>query len=73
MTTSIWLNDPRILLRNDKIRQLWPTEDMSAAEKVNAITRLVIILVTIGFLIKEPVWVAHPLSTSSFKALSTSS
>tara|TARA_A100001011_G_C14306533_1_gene843438 strand:- start:1744 stop:2445 length:702 start_codon:yes stop_codon:yes gene_type:complete len=51
MTTSIWLNDPTILLRNDKIRQLWPTEDMSAAEKVNAITRLVIILVTIGFLI----------------------
>ena len=51
MTTSIWLNDPTILLRNDKINELWPTPEMSAAEKVNAITRLVILLVIIGVLL----------------------
>ena len=51
MTTSIWLNDPTILLRNDKISELWPGPEMSAEDKVNAISRLVIILVIIGFLL----------------------
>lgn len=51
MTTSIWLSDPTILLRNDKITELWPKPIMSSEEKVNAITRLVILLVIIGFLI----------------------
>lgn len=51
MTTPIWLNDPRILLKNDKIKEIWPTQEMSASEKVNAITRLVIILMIVGFLL----------------------
>jgi len=51
MTTSVWLNDPRILLRKDKIMEIWPSQDMTAEEKVNAISRLVIILVIIGFLL----------------------
>ena len=51
MTTSIWLSDPTILLRNDKITELWPTPNMSSEEKINAITRLVILLVIIGFLV----------------------
>ena len=51
MTTPIWLNDPRILLKNDKIKELWPSQEMTPAEKVNAITRLVIILMIVGFLI----------------------
>ena len=49
MTTPVWLNDPRILLRKDKIMEIWPNQDMSAEEKVNAVSRLVIILVIIGF------------------------
>ena len=51
MTTSVWLNDPRILLRKDKIMEIWPSQDMTAEEKVNAISRLVIILMIVGFLI----------------------
>ncbi len=51
MTTSVWLNDPRILLRKDKIMEIWPSQDMTAEEKVNAVSRLVIILVIIGFLL----------------------
>jgi hypothetical protein len=51
MTTPVWLNDPRILLRKDKIMDIWPNQDMSAEEKVNAVSRLVIILVIIGFLL----------------------
>ncbi len=51
MTTSIWLSDPTILLRNDKISELWPKHNMSSEEKVNAITRLVLLLIIIGFLV----------------------
>jgi hypothetical protein len=51
MTTPVWLNDPRILLQKDKIMEIWPSQDMTAEEKVNAISRLVIILVIIGFLL----------------------
>jgi hypothetical protein len=51
MTTPVWLNDPRILLRKDKIMEIWPNQDMSAEEKVNAVSRLVIILVIIGYLL----------------------
>ncbi len=51
MTTSIWFNDPRILLRKDKIMEIWPYQDMSSDEKVNAISRLVILLVFIGYLL----------------------
>lgn len=38
MTTPVWLNDPRILLRKDKIMDIWPNQDMSAEEKVNAVS-----------------------------------
>jgi len=51
MTTPVWLNDPRILLQKDKIMEIWPSQDMTAEEKVNAVSRLVIILSIIGFLL----------------------
>jgi len=51
MTTSVWLNDPTILLRNDKLMEIWPLASMSPEEKVNAITRLVIILTIVGYLL----------------------
>jgi len=51
MPTAIWLRDPRILLRNDKLTEIWPLPGMSPEEKVNAITRLVIILMLIGYLL----------------------
>lgn len=51
MTTPIWISDPRILLRNDKIMDIWPNKDMSSEEKVNSVTRLIIILVIVGYLL----------------------
>ena len=51
MTTQIWISDHRILLRNDKIMDIWPNKDMSSEEKVNSVTRLIIILVIVGYLL----------------------
>ena len=43
MTAPFWINDPNILLKKDKITEVWPVSRMSFNEKLNAITRLVII------------------------------
>jgi len=51
MSTVIWLKDPRILMRQDQLTELWPLSTMSSEEKVNAITRLVIFLTLIGYLL----------------------
>lgn len=51
--TNIWLNNPLILLKKGQINQIWPKENMNRNEKINAITRLVIILTILGFLVTQ--------------------
>ena len=41
--TPFWTQEPAILMRQDQI-QVWPTNDMDSNGKLNAITRLVILL-----------------------------
>ena len=48
---NFWLNDPSILFKKDQINYLWPKENMSKNDKLNAITRLVILLSILGFLV----------------------
>ena len=52
MTSSIpfWANDPSILLNKNELFQLWPCKSMTFEEKMNAITRTVILLSLLGFL-----------------------
>ena len=50
MTTPFWSNEPTILFNKDDILQLWPTENMSFEAKLNAISRIVIVLSLLGFL-----------------------
>ena len=51
--TNIWLKNPAVLLKKEQLSQIWPRENMSRNEKINAITRLVIILTILGFLITQ--------------------
>lgn len=51
MTNTFWLNDPTILFNKEYITELWPTEKLSLAAKLNAITRTVIILGILGYLV----------------------
>ncbi len=51
MTTEFWTNNPMILFNKDKINELWPMNNMTSNEKLNAITRLIIILTVLGYLI----------------------
>jgi len=49
-STPFWANDPSILFQKNEIFQLWPSPDMSSEEKMNAISRTIIILSLLGFL-----------------------
>ena len=48
---TIWLNNPAILLKQDQLKNVWPLPDMTPEEKVNAVTRLIILLSIIGYLL----------------------
>jgi hypothetical protein len=51
MQTPFWLNEPTILVKAKYINHLWPTKDMDVNEKLNSITRLVLLLSLILYLI----------------------
>ena len=50
--TQFWINNPSILLNKDNL-VFWPTETMTTNEKLNAITRLVILLCVLGFALTQ--------------------
>ena len=52
-STSFWINDFSVLFNKNDINQLWPLQNMSFEEKLNAITRLIILLTLLGFLITK--------------------
>lgn len=51
MTSIFWINEPTILFNKDYILQIWPTTKMTYEEKLNAISRLVIIMTILGFIL----------------------
>ena len=53
MTNQFWLNEPTILFKHNEITHIWPQSSMSSNDKLNAITRLVIILTFLGHLISR--------------------
>lgn len=54
-TTNIWFKNPLILFNKEQIKYLWPRENMSRNEKINAVSRLVIILSILGYLLMKNV------------------
>lgn len=53
MTTPFWFDDPTILFKNKYILQLWPLETMQIEEKLNAISRLIILLTILGYILTQ--------------------
>jgi hypothetical protein len=50
MTIQFWANDPTILFNKDYIFELWPTSSMCYEQKMNAISRLIILLTILGYI-----------------------
>lgn len=51
MAISFWSTDPTILLNKKYIFDLWPTENMSYEQKLNAISRMIILATGLGYII----------------------
>ena len=47
--------DPKQLIRSDKIKDFWPTSDQTAAERVNATARFIVYATCILYLIRRDV------------------
>ena len=46
---TIWYDNPRLLFSTNLLTELYPTENMTQEQRINAITRLIIILTFVGF------------------------
>ena len=53
--TKFWLNDPNVLLDRNHITEIFPDKNFSLAQKLNAITRLVIVMTILGYLFTRSV------------------
>lgn len=51
--TQFWIYQPSVLLDKNAITDLWPMPLMSVEQKLNAITRLVLLLTVLGFLVTK--------------------
>ena len=51
MTIQLWSNEPTILFNKEYIFELWPTTYMCYEQKLNAITRLIILLCILGYIL----------------------
>jgi len=47
---SFWINNPSILFNSQHITEIWPSSNMSRDEKLNAITRFVILVSLFGYM-----------------------
>ena len=48
-----WIDDPTILFSKKYITDLWPLDEMSREQKLNAITRLVLLLTLAGYVVSN--------------------
>jgi len=49
MKDTFWLNNPPVLLESGQIIEIWPFKKLSLERKLNALTRLVILLTILGY------------------------
>ncbi len=54
-STPFWINDPTVLFDKEEMMDIWPAPLMSVEQKMNAISRIVILLSILGFLITKNV------------------
>ena len=53
--TSFWLNDPAVLFNKEQITEIWPSGANSLERRLNSITRMVILLGILGYLITRSI------------------
>jgi len=51
MSTSFWVNQPTILFNKKYIDQIWPYSYLTYEEKLNAVTRFIILITILGYVL----------------------
>ena len=51
MTIQFWSNDPTILFNKEYIFEMWPNSNMTYEQKLNAISRLIVIISILGYIL----------------------
>jgi hypothetical protein len=51
MTIQFWINEPTVLFHKEYIFELWPTANMCYEQKLNSISRLIILLTILGYIL----------------------
>lgn len=52
---DIWINNPTVLLDKNTLFEIWPTQQMCYERKINAMSRLIILLTILGFILTRSV------------------
>ena len=48
---DVWVNNPTVLLDKNTLFEIWPTQQMCYERKINAMSRLIIFLTILGFIL----------------------
>ena len=52
---KFWLDDPLVIFKKDRITEFWPDKQFSASRKLNAITRVIILLTILGYFMSKTI------------------
>ena len=63
--TNFWLENPNILLNKNYITEIWPNSSFDLGRKLNAITRIIIIMAILGYFLTK----SHLIPVSAFVSL----
>lgn len=55
MSRDFWLYNPMVLFKKEYIADLYPNQSQSFVEKINAISRLIILLTILGFVVSRAI------------------
>ena len=54
-STPVWFENPLILMKHSEMTRIWPQDDMTRSEKINAISRLVILMTILGYIMTRSI------------------
>ena len=53
MSNTVWFTDPSLLITNNSIYKIIPDSNMNNAEKINSLSRLIILITLIFFVLSR--------------------
>jgi hypothetical protein len=55
--SMFWLENPNILLNKNYLTEIWPNNDFDLARKLNAITRIIVIMAILGYFLTKSIYI----------------